>query len=144
MFSGGIILFIFSFCAKAGVALLAKKMENDKVKHIGHLPLTKYQIYITEMTKHERKLAMARMAHGGAFMLACFVYFCLIGARIGVPIFTPEVDITYVYTETAKFLFFAGSEKIKMLSITGIVILPIDVYILSIIGGSYFGGQGVK
>ena len=144
MFAGGAILFVFSFCAKGGFALLAKKMEDDKVKHITNLPLAKYEIYIKETTRHERKLAMARMAHVGAFWLACFVYVVLIGGRILIPVFWPEVDITYVYSEVSKFLIFSGTEKIKLLSIKGIVILPIDVYILSIIGGSYFGGQGLK
>ena len=144
MFSGGAILFIFSFVAKAVFALVAKRMDNNKVQNINNLPFAKYEIYIKETAKHEEKMAAMRLAHMGAFWLACGVYLCLIGGRIVIPVFWPEVDITYVYSEVSKWLIFTGSEKIKLLSIKGIVILPIDVYILSIIGGSYFGGQGVK
>ena len=60
MFSGGIILFLLSFGAAAGLSFLATH------------------------TWFKRKLTKVSVALYGAFFLACFVYLGMIFARVGV------------------------------------------------------------
>ena len=69
------------------------------------------------------------------------IVFAVIGSAFIAPTIGPmlldDITVNYLYNEESRWLF--SYDKLKIMTVTGITILPLHTHMASCIGGFYFG-----
>ena len=118
----------------------SRRLENQELDRLLHLKLLKNDAatpirYATLTEGYGVNWTRRSIA-----MMASF--FIIVFPKL-VAIFWPEIPLHIGYTEATQsfFGFITDLEKLKWVSLKGIVMTPLDTHILSAIIGLYFGGS---
>lgn len=116
----------------------SRRLENQQLDRLLHLRILK-----NDAPQRSAPLIEGYGVNWTRRSIAMMASFFIVVFPKVVAIFWPEVPLHIGYMEQSKgFLGFIGDfEKMRWISLKGIVITPLDTHILSAIIGLYFGGS---